>query len=261
MEYDERASDAGQLLSFGLQPRLYPGKDPDYDALLARYCSDSRFRRLVDDTAMGLGLEVIYASHGEEGTGFYLRSLSTSPFAYTLSHFRPEGRMSETTTVKARGLAGLILVGIAAYFYPRAQSLAHEKHPTASAKNIDTFIRGLCEELRTQLESEPPSGEEGPEPAWKSYLREKEISQRSDGRRGQQGTIPLLEKMLEYLCGQGLMVKVHEKEQGTARPPHYQPLERFRQHILRSATVEVSDLFDLAGDYRIEQRRVEMGGQ
>lgn len=261
MEYNEQVADAGRLLSFGLQPRLLPGKDSGYDGLLARYCSDSRFHRVVDDLAMGLGIEVIYASN-TEGPGFYLRALSGSPFVYTLAQFRTERGMSESTsTVRARGFTGLILVGIAAYFYPRAESLAHAKHPIASAKKIDTFIRGLCEELRAREESEEPQGSEvGPEPAWKVYLREKEISQGSDGRRGQQGTIPMVEKMLQYLYIQGLMTRVHEKVDGTAGPQHYQPLEKFRQHILRSATVEVSDLFDLASDARIERRRAEIGG-
>src|SRR2546421_3455818 len=81
---DDRLRAAGQLIQFGLRPRLFPGHDREYRDLLARYRMELEFQEVVDAVAEGLGLTVASATQ----LGFFLAAQPGSVFAYSLSTFR-----------------------------------------------------------------------------------------------------------------------------------------------------------------------------
>jgi hypothetical protein len=252
MELDDTPHLAGRLISFGMQARVLPRADDEYRELLARYRTDPRFQQAVDQFASGLGLRVTNDSQ----LGFYLAATADSPFAYTLSDFRRERGMSDASGAVARGLYGLVVVGIAAYFYPLPQHLSEESHPTATATQIDAFIRAACEELRARLGDEDPEQHSAErEPAWRAYLRQKETSRGSDGRRGQQGTLLAVEKMLELFVERQLISRMNESsDEASVR---YQPLERFRHQVARFAGEE---LFEALGQIRLGAGRAATPG-
>ncbi len=244
---DELAELAGRVLAFGRSPKALPTGEEEYRDLVARYRSDPRFQQVVDRFASGLGLRVTHASQ----LGLYLAAASDSPFAYTLSDFRQERGLSDVTGALMRGLYGLVTVGIAAYFYPLAQHLAEERHPAATATQIDEFIRAACEELRARYGDEDPElGAAEQEPAWRVYLRHKETSRASDGRRGRQGTLVAVEKTLDLLVEHQLARRLAESREGAA--VRYQPLERFRHQVVGFAGDE---LFEALSRSRLASRR------
>ncbi|MBI2954831.1 MAG: hypothetical protein HYY30_10995 [Chloroflexi bacterium] len=243
MSPTETAEKASRLIAFGLRPKLRPAIDEEYGKLVSLYRADSHFRHITDAMAAGLRLRVIAADQ----SGLYLAAEDDSAFAYTLADFRRERGLSEVAGTAQRGLYGLIVVGIAAYYYPRAQHLVDERHPSASAADIDSFIRGVCDELRTRLGNQDPTFcTLDNEPAWWYYLRQRETSSGSDGRRGQRGTCPAVEKTLEVFAEYDLVQKVH-----TSQGLRYQAMERFRLQVARFAG---NLLFDVLSDMRQRDR-------
>ena len=52
----------GQLIAFGLDPRLSPGRSGDYHELITHFRSDSDFRQRVIAVAAGQGLDILDGS-------------------------------------------------------------------------------------------------------------------------------------------------------------------------------------------------------
>ena len=223
--------DAGRLVGFGLQPKVYPGNIAMYRELVARYRTDGAFQQTVDAVAEGLGLVVLDATQ----LGFYLGATSESPFAYTLADFRRErGQLS----FEDRILHGIALAAIAAYFYPQAADLAHERHRTARLSQVETFLRGACQDLRvSQGDRDPEADQPEFEQAWRIYLRQKETQSTADGRRAQRGTLSVIARTFELLAERGFVRRVRDD----GSDPEYQPLERFRLHIGNFAGREAYD--------------------
>ena len=243
MELGDLPHRAGRLVSYGLRPKLNPATDDEYRELVALYRGDDRFRQLVDGILAGLGLRATYA----DKLGFYLAAEVESPFAYNVSDFRRERGTSDVTGVRMRGLYAIAAVGIAAYFYPQVQHLADEYHRPATSAQIEGFVRAACENLRARLGDEDPEQQSlDDEPAWKVVLRQKEVTPGVDGRRGQQGTKDIVEKLLEVLAEQQLVRRQSDGRGGT----RYQPLERFR---LQVANFAGDELYEALSQHR--QRR------
>ena len=244
-ESAELSARAAQLIAFGLRPKLKPATNEEYGRLVAQYQSDRQFREVVDGVAAGFGIRILSANQ----MGFYLGAKSDSPFAYTLSDFRREKGMSAITGAAQRGLYGLVVVGIAAFFYPFAQRLVDERHPKGRVSEIDNFIRGACKELQARLGGQDPTVSESEgEPSWWTYLRERETSSGTDGRRGQKGTLIAVSKTLELFTDHGLVQKVRDEVD-----PIYQTLERFRLQVVRLAGDE---LFDALSELRNRERGI-----
>lgn len=245
-QHGEMPEEAGRLIGFALQPKLPPAKDPEYARLVARYRTDVHFRDLVDGFTRGLGLMV---THADE-LGFYLGVVGDSPLAYGLSDLKRERSLSDATGIK-RGLYAIVALGIAAYFYPQAQVLMTPQHRSGTALDIDHLIRATCKELedRSTQKDYPPEDE----PAWKTYLREKETSQTKDGRAGQQGTVIEIRRMLEAFSELGL---VKRTDGGRSALGEYQPLERFRQQIARLAGHELFEALK-----QVRQKELAFGPQ
>lgn len=105
------ATDAGALISYGLTGRV-PTEGAEYGRLYDRYKTDPTFHALVDGVASGLGLIII----GTPLTGIILTARPGSPFDLRMSDL-PGGDRDE------RLVLGLVLLGIAAYAYPKPEDL------------------------------------------------------------------------------------------------------------------------------------------
>jgi hypothetical protein len=209
---------AGHLIQFGLRPRLFPGQDREYRDLLARYRMELEFQVVVDAVADGLGLGVAAATE----LGLFLAAEPGSVFAYTLSSFR---RDRGSSGYDDRLLHGLGMVAIVAYFYPSGRDLEYERHPPATARDVDRFVRAACEELgRASDSADVPAEQSEFEQAWHLYLRQKEAIETQDGRRAQRGTLAVLDRCFAMLEGQGLVRRTREVEDN----PPYVPMERLR---------------------------------
>lgn len=240
MADQELLAAAGQLIQYGLRPRTFPGQDRDYRDLLTRYRMQLEFQEVVDSVAGGLGLSVAAATEA----GFFLAAQPGSVFAYSLSSFR---RDRGGSTYDDRLLHGLGMVAIVAYYFPSGRDLEHERHPQATPRDVDRFLRAACQQLsRVQDRPDGASDQSEFEQAWRLYLRQKEAVETEDGRRAQRGTLAVLERCFAMLESQGL---VRQARDTSANPP-YQPMERMR---LMVGTVAGHDAFEQLQRIRREQ--------
>jgi hypothetical protein len=240
MADEELLRAAGQLIQHGLRPKVFPGQDREYRDLLARYRMQLEFQEAVDAVADGLGLSVAAASE----LGFFLTPQPGSVFAYTLSSFRRD--RGGNTGYEDRLLHGLGMVAIVAYYYPTGRDLEHERHPQATPRDVDRFLRAACQQLsRTSEDAGVATDRSEFEQAWRLYRRQKEAVETEDGRRAQRGTLAVLDRCFEMLETQGLVRRARDAGDN----PPYQPMERMR---LMVGTV--------AGHYAYDQlRRIRQG--
>jgi hypothetical protein len=239
---EERLRAAGQLIQFGLRPRLFPGQDREYRDLLARYRMELEFQEVVDAVADGLGLSVASATE----LGFFLAAQPGSVFAYTLSTFRRDRGTS--SGYDDRLLHGLGMVAIVAYYYPTGQDLEHESHRPATPRDVDRYLRAACEQLsRTSTDIDVLADQSEFEQAWHLYLRQKEAVETPDGRRAQRGTLAVIDRCFDMLENQGLVRRVRESGDN----PPFVPMERLR---LMVGTVAGHHAFEQLRRVRAEQR-------
>jgi hypothetical protein len=240
--HDDRLRAAGQLIQFGLRPRLFPGQDREYRDLLARYRLELEFQEAVDAVADGLGLTVASATE----LGLLLAAEPGSVFAYTLSTFRRD--RGGVGGYEDRLLHGLGMVAIVAYFYPTAHDLERESHRPVAPREVERYLRAACDQLgRTSGDGDVAADKTEFEQAWRLYLRQKEAVETSDGRRAQRGTLAVIDRCFAMLEAQGLVRKVREVDDN----PPYQPMERLR---LMVGTVAGHHAFELLRRIRQEQQ-------
>jgi hypothetical protein len=190
---------------------------------------------VVDAVTDGLGLSVAAASE----LGLFLAAQPGSVFAYTLSSFRRD--RGGNTGYEDRLLHGLGVVAIVAYYFPTGRDLEHERHPQATPRDVDQFLRAACQQLgRTADGADVATDQSEFEQAWRLYLRQKAAVETGDGRRAQRGTLAILDRCFDMLEGQGLVRKTRDAGDN----PSYQPMERMR---LTVGTV--------AGHYAFQQLR------
>jgi hypothetical protein len=241
---DELLRQAGRLIQFGLQPRLYPGQDREYKELLARLRLDLEFDETVRAIADGLGLEVAATSD----LGFFLAAQSGSVFAYTLGTFRRE--RGTAASVDDRLLHGLAMVAIVAYFYPNARDIEHAEIHSATARDVDRFLRGVCEDLKRKTkDSDVLIDQPEFEQAWHLYLRHPEAVGTSDRRRAQRGALAIFDRCLTLLDERGL-VRAQKDGQDAA----YVPMERMR---VMAGSVAGHYAYETLARYRRDQQEVE----
>jgi hypothetical protein len=127
----ENAQAAGELLAHALR-RGRPTDKSDYRVLLDRYGTDPGFRDLTDAVATGLGLAVLATTR----TGLVLSPAVDSVFASKLTDMR-----NTPMDLDDRLIAGLALLGIAAYAYPNTVDLDDPDARTVDIATVDAFIR------------------------------------------------------------------------------------------------------------------------
>jgi hypothetical protein len=221
------AADAGaaaQLVAFGLTPRVRPAGDAAYAELVARFSADAAFAAIVDRVAGGLGLAILDVG----ASGIVLAPGPDSPFAQRLSDYRAN------LSVNERLLHGLIHVGVAAYCYPTAVSLAEEDVRVCSVAAVERFLRDAATRLREQHgDADPDADAPELEQAWRLYLRRQPARDTADGRAGPSTTSGMVKYALERLAEQGMLVRLSDAEGGT-----YRALHRYRVAVRELAATQ-----------------------
>lgn len=203
------AEDAAKLLSYALQPRLRPSREPRYAELLRRYRDERGLREHVTVIARGLGLAVL----GSTELGLVVGAEQGGPFAQTLANYRRQG-----LSVDERMCHGLIQLAIAAYCFPTARSLEESDSVAGtriSARRLVEYLRGVCEELERRSEDDPEAGSPELREAWRSVLARAATRSTPDGRRASGTLSGMVSYALEQLERGGLMRKVEEEDGDT----------------------------------------------
>lgn len=207
--------DAAQLVASGLQPRLRPAGSPEYAELVARYQADVGFRDVVAAVADGLGLVVLDVS---VASGIVVAPVPGSPFELRLADYR------SNMSADDRLLHGLVHVGIAAYAFPTAASLADDDVRHVSVHAVETYLRAACERLRDRAGPDDPTDDRAEtEQAWRLYLRRQPARATADGRVGIGTTTGIVKFALERLASAGMATRTSDGDGGT-----YRLLERYR---------------------------------
>jgi hypothetical protein len=227
----------GELLEFGLRPKMRAGASGEYATLLNRYRDDADFRHGFDALADGLGLRVLHAGD----LGLVLNTRRESVFAYRLSD-----ESATWTKEDSRLLRGLAHVGIAAYAYPHPEDLHDPSVRYVDAVSVEAFIRRSCADLQARADQVALGQvdqvvdlalEAGLDATWSLWTTREAAEVGARGR----GSGRILAKTTTYWVLRALKELT---DNGMARPvgkdieARFQLLERFRHQVGSAAAQE-----------------------
>ena len=138
---------AATLVYKGLQPKLVVSKDKEYRELLTRYESNSAWRSMVQDIAIGMGLQTLAVN--PEGA-FFAPASNKSRFAMRLQDIRL-GMAPEEKAIMV-----LTHVAVAALFYPTAERLNDDSYTPPAVDEAETLslLKTLCARLAAQTDAQ-----------------------------------------------------------------------------------------------------------
>jgi hypothetical protein len=195
---DSDHTDIGTLVAWALRPAQRPGRNPDYHRVLSRYRTELDFKTATNAVLHGLGAEVL--SDGD--FGLILGVAPESPLAFRISDMPNTGKPDNKI------LAGLIFTGLVAFAYPSAQELEDDRVRHVSARDLDTWLRELCERLSSHDAAGEIIPEEGLDSAWRIYLDMPSVHYgeqgRSLGKLTSKCTRYWVQSILSWLTGQGM---------------------------------------------------------
>lgn len=195
---DSDHTDIGTLVAWALRPAQRPGRNPDYQRVLSRYRTELDFKTATNAVLYGLGAQVL--SDGD--FGLIVGVTPESPLAFRISDMPNTGKAGNKI------LAGLILTGLVAFAYPSAQELEDDRVRHIAARDLDTWLRELCERLRSHDAAGEIIPEEGLDAAWRIYLDMPSVHYgeqgRSLGKLTSKCTRYWVQSILTWLTGQGM---------------------------------------------------------
>jgi hypothetical protein len=205
------AFDAGRLLGFALRCQN-PVTSKDYSDLLRRYDDDTILRTVADGLCDGLGLRVLYIGKH----GLVLTATDSSPFRLTAENYR-SGMSSEE-----RILQGLIQVAVAAYSFPRAETLAQDddvQPASMTTQKLAEYLREFAEAEQRKLADAPDQIEAEERKVWREVLAQALTKETFGKRESPKSLTGMCRYALDFLVKQGFMRLVDEKKgvyQGTS---------------------------------------------
>jgi hypothetical protein len=205
------AFDAGRLLGFALRCQN-PVTSKDYSDLLRRYDDDTVLRTITDGICDGLGLRALYVGKH----GLVLTATDNSPFRLTAENYR-SGMSSEE-----RILQGLIQIAVAAFSFPRAETLAQDddvQPASVTAQKLAMYIREFAEAEQRKLADAPDQVEAEERAVWREVLAQALTKETSGKRESPKSLTGMCRYALDFLAKQGFMRLVDEKKgiyQGTS---------------------------------------------
>ncbi|MEU3269488.1 hypothetical protein ABZ639_01515 [Saccharomonospora sp. NPDC006951] len=219
------AEAAARLISFGMRPKLLPGRDVVYGELVRRYGEDSAFKQLTHAVAAGLGLLVLEVS---AQAGAVLAATDESIFEIKMDSYARQSKIRERRDTE-KVLHGLIHLATAALGYPRPDDLANDTYiGRVSVEQVDGVVREACRILDeraagTETNSDPLADAPELEQAWRAYARRPAAAATKDGRLASDTTRGMVARALRFLAEQGFLVQVSAEQGGTYRTtPRYQ---------------------------------------
>jgi hypothetical protein len=205
------AHDAGRLLGFALATRS-AATSKDYAELLRRYDDEPSLRTIVDGVCDGLGLRVVYVGKH----GLIVTASETSPFHLNAEDYR------SGMTPEERICHGVIQVAIAAWSFPRAETLAQDDDVQAAlltAAELAKWLKDFAEAENARRAENPDPDEADEKRTWRVVLAQALTKETKSKRESRQSLIGMCGYALDYLTREGLLRLVDEKKgiyQGTS---------------------------------------------
>lgn len=205
------AHDAGRLIGFALASRS-PATSKDCSELLRRYEEEVTLRTITDGVCDGLGLRIVYVGKH----GLIVTASETSPFRLNADDYR------SGMTPEERICHGIIQVAIAAWSFPRAETLAQDDDVQAAfltAPELAKWLKNFAEAENARHAQNPDPAESEEKRAWRVVLAQALTKETKNKRESRQSLTGMCGYALEYLAGQGLLRLVDEKRgnyQGTS---------------------------------------------
>jgi len=195
---DNDHTDIGILLGWALRPVQRPGRNPEYQRVLNRYRTELSFKTATNAVLHGLGAQVL--SDGD--FGLIIGVAPESPLAFRLSDLpnvaRPEHKI----------LLGLVLTGLVAFAFPSAEELEDDRVRRVPARDLETWLRELCERLQVHDAAGEIIPEEGLDAAWRVYLSMPPVlygeQGRGLGKLSAKCTLYWIQSVLTWLTNQGM---------------------------------------------------------
>jgi len=216
--------DVGQLIAFGLDSRVSPGRSPDYQELVNRFRNDPDYRQKVVSVATGQGLDILDCS---PVYGLVLAAKGVdSPYYMRLDDY------SARMTPEQRYLNAFVFLAIATACYPTADALDADDGPLpqVTVSQIVRLMNRMAERIREQsVNQDPPVGEPQLEPLYRLVLRWREGDTTGDERSNPHVKTGMVRRALKWLAENGLAEEV-----GTAKDA-FRIRSRFRVHVKDAA--------------------------
>jgi hypothetical protein len=229
----------GQLIAFGLDPRLSPGRSGDYQELVTRFRSDPEFRQRVIAVAGGQGLDILDCS---PVYGLVLAAKgSDSPYYMRLDDY---AQMS----AEERYLNAFVFLAIATACYPTADALDADDGPLPqiTVSQILRLMSRMADKIRERAkDQDPPIAEPQVEPLYRMVLRWREGDTTGDERSNPHVKAGMVRRALKWLAANGLADEI-----GTAKDA-FRIRSRFRLHVkdaIGSIEPALAHVRDLTGD-------------
>lgn len=205
------AHDAGRLLGFTLASRS-PATSKDYAELLRRYEDEPSLRAITDGVCDGLGLRVVYVGKH----GLVVTARETSPFRLNADDYR------SGMTPEERICHGVVQVAIAAWSFPRAETLAQDDEVQAAfltASELAKWLKAFADAENARHAEQPDPEESDEKRTWRVVLAQALTKETKSKRESRQSLTGMCSYALDYLARQGLLRVVDEKKgvyQGTS---------------------------------------------
>ena len=160
---------AARLLYKGLQPRLHPQQDSEYQQLVQAWQADADLRAALERLAEGMELAVVDLSD----QGLVLAPVDHhSRFAMTLTDYRQS--LGGDTQRLNRGFIALVQVAIAAALFPTADKLDdldQNDDESIRERDIREVLLSLCQRLQQARDGDPESLPERLRAGWEAVLQ------------------------------------------------------------------------------------------
>jgi hypothetical protein len=191
-------SGAGQLVGYGLDPRVLPGRNVRYAELIMRFRNDGGFRHSVEAILDGQGLAILDCS---PVLGLVLTSSGPdSPYYMRLEDYaqmKPD----------ERHLNAFVFLAIATACYPTPDALDAEDGPLPQL-TVDQVLRlmnRMAERIRERgRDVDPPVDQPQLEPLYRMVLRWREGDTTDDGRSNPHVKAGMVKRALKWLAANGL---------------------------------------------------------
>jgi hypothetical protein len=215
---DNDHTDIGTLVAWAIRPAQRPGRNPEYQRVLSRYRTELNFKTATDAVLHGLGAQVL--SDGD--FGLIIGVAPESPLAFRLSD------LPNVTKQEHKIIVGLILTGLVAFAFPSADELEDDRVRRVPVRDLESWLRDLCERLRAHDAAGEVIPEDGLDAAWRIYLAMPAVligeHGRGTGRFSAKCTRYWISSVLTWLTAQG-MARTDSSEEDT-----WSLTERFRVH-------------------------------
>lgn len=205
------AHDAGRLIGFALASRS-SATSKDYAELLRRYEEDVSLRAITDGVCDGLGLRIVYVGKH----GLIVTASETSPFRLNSEDYR------SGMTPEERICQGVIQVAIAAWSFPRAETLAQDDDVQAAfvtAPELAKWLKDFSEAENARHAENPDPAESEEKRTWRVVLAQALTKETKNKRESRHSLTGMCGYALDYLAQQGLLRLADEKKgiyQGTS---------------------------------------------